>query len=118
MGAAVMDGTAYLVGHARSAAVVEAAHEIAAGGEGVQDIVNEVQIDPSAPMDEASVTNRVIQALAQSHEITPSDIAVDAVGGEVVLKGLVVSSEERERAEEIAMAVLGVSRVTNRLKVG
>jgi osmotically-inducible protein OsmY len=118
VGAVVAHGAAHLVGHARSAAVVEAAHDLAAGVEGVREVINEVQIDSGAPMDEASVTNRVIQALAQSREITPSDIAVDAVGGEVVLKGLVVSSEERERAEEIAMAVLGVSRVTNRLKVG
>jgi osmotically-inducible protein OsmY len=118
VGAIVVHGAAHLVGHAPSAAVVEAAHKLAASVEGVQEVIDEVQIDAGARMDEASVTNRVIQALAESGEMTPSRIAVDAVGGEVVLKGLVVSSEERARADEIARAVPGVSRVTNRLEVG
>jgi osmotically-inducible protein OsmY len=43
---------------------------------------------------------------------------VEAADGEVVLKGLVVSVKERERAAEIARAVPGVAHVTNRLKVG
>jgi osmotically-inducible protein OsmY len=118
LGAVAGHGEAHLVGHARSAAVVEAAHGIAVGVEGIEEVVNEVQIDTGARMDEASVTNRVIQALAQSSEMTPSPIDVEALDGEVVLKGLVVSVEERERAAEIALAVPGVSRVTNRLKVG
>jgi osmotically-inducible protein OsmY len=118
LGAVVAEGTAHLVGHARSAAVVEAAHEIAAGVEGVEEVVSDVQIDAGAPMDAASVTNRVIQALAQSSEMTPSPIDVETADGEVVLDGIVVSEEERERAAEIARAVPGVARVTNRLKVG
>jgi osmotically-inducible protein OsmY len=50
--------------------------------------------------------------------MTPSPIDVEAIDGEVLLKGLAVSVEERERAEQIAREVPGVSHVTNRLKVG
>ena len=119
VGAVVVDGTAHLVGHARSAADVEAAHEAAAAVPGINQVIEEVQIDAGAAMDEASVRNRVVQALALSRQVSPDRIAVDAVaGGEVVLNGAVARSEERERAEAIALAVPGVSRVTNRLRVG
>jgi osmotically-inducible protein OsmY len=68
-------------------------------------------------MDEASVRNRLMEALVQSGQVTPYRIEADATGGEVVLKGSVPRPEERERAEEIALAVPGVSRVTNRLQI-
>jgi osmotically-inducible protein OsmY len=80
-------------------------------------VIEEVQIDAGASMDEASVKNRIMEALVQSSQVTPYRVEVDATGGEVVLKGSVPSPEERERAQEIALAVPGVSRVTNQLRV-
>jgi len=68
-------------------------------------------------MDAASLSNRVIQSLVQSGLLTSSTLEVDVVGGEVVLKGIVESPEERERAAEIASGVAGVSHVANRLKI-
>jgi osmotically-inducible protein OsmY len=118
VGAVVVDGAALLLGHARSAADVEAAHQVVARIPGIKEVIEEVQIDAGAPMDEASVRNRVIEALVESGQVTPYRIEVDATGGEVVLKGMVLSPEERVQAAKIAMAVPGVSRVTNQLRVG
>src|SRR5947207_2345639 len=102
VGAVSVDGVVHLVGHARSAAAAQAAHDVATGMAGVKDVINEVQIDAGAPMDAASISNRVIQSLVQSGLLTSSTLEVHAVGGEVVLKGIVESPEERERAAEIA----------------
>jgi osmotically-inducible protein OsmY len=117
VGAVVQDGAALLRGHARSAADVEAAHQAVARIPGIKQVIDEVQIDAGASMDEASVRNRLMEALVQSGQVTPYRIEADATGGEVVLKGSVPRPEERERAEEIALAVPGVSRVTNRLQI-
>lgn len=117
VGAVSVGGVAHLVGHADSASVVAAAHQAASGVEGVREIINEVQIDAGAPMDEASVINRVAQALVQAGLLRTSNIKVEAEGGEVVLHGRVDNPEERARAEEIARTVAGVSQVENRLTV-
>jgi hyperosmotically inducible periplasmic protein len=119
VGAVVTDGTALLVGHAHSAAEIEAAYQSVAHVSGIGEIIEEVQIDAGAPMDEASVHNRVMEALIQSGQVTPHRIEVDVIaGGEVVLNGIVPSQEQRERAAAIALTVAGVSRVTNRLRAG
>jgi len=119
VGAVVVDGVAHLVGHARSASEVAAAHQVAARVPRLKDVIDEVQIDAGAPMVEASVRNRVMEALIQSGQVHSNRIEVDVIaGGEVLLRGMVGSPEERDRAEEIALAAPGVSRVTNRLKSG
>jgi osmotically-inducible protein OsmY len=117
VGAVVKGDIVHLVGHARSAAAVEAAHHAVASVEGVAKIINEVQIDAGAPMDEASVINRVSRALADAGLLTGNRIAVEAQGGEVVLSGTVESLQDRELTEETARAVDGVSRVENRLSI-
>lgn len=45
------------------------------------------------------------------------DVGVDAEGGRVVLTGQVESRANQELAEEVALAVEGVDKVKNRLKV-
>jgi osmotically-inducible protein OsmY len=117
IGAVAVDGIAHLHGHATSAAEVETARQAALGVEGVKDVIDEVRIDAGAPMDEASVSNRVIQALVQSGAVTPLAIQVTAVGGDIVLRGAVASTQERQRAAAIAMTVAGVAQVDNRLSV-
>lgn len=115
VGAVVVDGIVHLRGHAPSAEAAEAAHHAVSRVEGVKSIINEIQIDAGAPMDEASVSNRVIQALVESGQVTPMGIRVDAVGGNIVLRGAVASPAEREQAEAIARTVPGVAHVENRL---
>jgi hyperosmotically inducible protein len=53
IGAVTADGATRLVGHARSAADIEAAHEVVARMPGVKAITDEVQIDADVPTDEA-----------------------------------------------------------------
>jgi osmotically-inducible protein OsmY len=117
VGAVVEGGIVHLVGHARSVAAAEAAHRAAASVQGVAEIINEVQIDAGAPMDQASVINRVRQALTEAGLLTFNRIGVEAQGGEIILNGFAASPEDRERAEEVARRVAGVSRMENRLSV-
>lgn len=118
VGAVVSGGEALLVGHARWEAVVEAARRAAAEVAGVEAVIDEVQIDAGAPMDAASVRNRVMEALTQSGQVTPYQVQVAAVGGEVVLSGSVPDEKQRREAAAITAAVPGVSQVENRLVVG
>lgn len=78
----------------------------------------ERQADKAAKaMDDASVTAAVKAALIKEPDLKSLAISVDTKDGAVVLKGEVKSMADKQRAEQVASSVSGVSRVDNQLQV-
>ncbi|WP_447968142.1 BON domain-containing protein [Nitrospira sp. M1] len=68
-------------------------------------------------VDDALITSSVNAKLAGDSMASMARIDVDTERGEVLLSGIVESSEARERAENLARQVEGVTHVTNNLQV-
>jgi osmotically-inducible protein OsmY len=81
----------------------EAMHKLSEWGQGLQD---------------AKVTASVRTALGLNARLRPYSFEVDTKQGEVTLQGRVDDQELGARAEAIAAAVPGVTRVVNQLEVG
>ena len=69
-------------------------------------------------VDDSTVSSKVKIDLIAASEVKARHIDVDVLNGVVTLTGLVESTAEIKRAEEIALAVEGVKSVTNYLTVG
>ena len=68
-------------------------------------------------VDDATITTTVKARLAQDKLGTLTRVDVDTTGGVVSLNGVVKTSQERSRAEEVARGVGGVKKVINNLQV-
>ena len=66
---------------------------------------------------DASITSRVLTALAADPALRAWQIDVDTVDGKVVLHGRVPSGTMRERATRLALAVPGVTLVDSLLDI-
>jgi len=60
----------------------------------------------------------IMEALAGNPRVRPDEISVQAVGGDVTLRGTVGSVVQREEAVRTARHVTGVDSVTDRLRLG
>jgi hyperosmotically inducible protein len=69
-------------------------------------------------VDDSTVSLRVKNGLISASDVKARNIDVDVLNGVVTLTGLVDSTAEIKRAEEIAFSVEGVKGVTNLLTVG
>lgn len=67
--------------------------------------------------DDASITAAVNAGLAKDSELSALKIDVDTDAGKVTLRGPAPTTAARDRAEQIAKDVKGVSSVDNRLEV-
>jgi osmotically-inducible protein OsmY len=56
-------------------------------------------------------------ALKEETETSDIRVTVDANQGEVILRGIVLNSEERAQTEAVAAAVTGVTGVHNQLRL-
>jgi len=83
---------------------------------GVKDVTILIDVRPTATPHE--IRRKIEDALRRSAAIDAGRIAVEAHGGEVILRGAVSSWAEREEAERATWAAPGVSRVDNRITVG
>ena len=82
---------------------------------GVKGVSNQIQLKPRvAPTD---IKRKIEEAFRRSAEIDANRIVVEATGSEVVLKGTVRSSAERQEAERAAWAAPGVTKVENRIVI-
>ncbi len=120
--ASVQDGVATLSGHALGPVAKDSALALAARTPGVQDVVDNIQVDPLSPMD-----NRIRMQVYRSvygfpslnkYAINPAQpIRITVVNGHVILNGVVDSQADKNAAGIRANSVPGVFSVTNNLQV-
>ena len=83
--------------------------------DGVRGLANAIRLKPLVPPCE--IKARIEDALRRSAAVDASAIAVDAVGGDVILRGRVRTWAERNEAERAAWSAPGVSQVDDRLHI-
>jgi osmotically-inducible protein OsmY len=76
----------------------------------------EPQADIETP-NGALLEKRVADALANSGNLSPSDITVVDVDGTIYLRGMVGSQVEVDRAADVAISIQGVKSVINEITV-
>ncbi|HEX9489926.1 MAG TPA: BON domain-containing protein [Stellaceae bacterium] len=84
---------------------------------GVKGVTNLIKLRPVPAPSPDEIRRKIEEAFRRSAEIDANRIAVEAHGGEVILKGTVRSWAERQEAERVAWATAGVSKVDNWLAV-
>jgi len=68
-------------------------------------------------VDDSLLANKVTLALYSDKQVSGRKIAVEASQGIIELTGVVASTTEAQRAEQIAQQVKGVKAIRNRLTV-
>lgn len=66
---------------------------------------------------DVAITAELKAELARDERLRATDINVDTVGGQVILRGFAPDTASRERAAQLAKAVQGVVGVDNQLSV-
>jgi len=113
----VDDGIVTFTGTVRSHRRKEVAYEIASSFEGCRDVVNELVIDPAAPLPDMEVAKNVVSSLTASADIESDAMNVGVTNGVASLNGVVSSQWERRVAEDVTRAVRGVRDVENQIAV-
>lgn len=117
-----MNGIVTLRGAVSNAEQRTEAERIARGTEGVRDVINELEIDPtprtaSTAFDDAWITTMIDAKLSVDPEVKSRQVDVDVRSGVVTLSGTVESEAARSEAEDLARSVDGVTQIVNELKV-
>jgi len=68
-------------------------------------------------VDDAMLTARIKTLMTADGRISPTRVNVDTLNGDVTLKGVVPTQEEKDAAEEVARKVEGVKSVNNQIVV-
>ena len=122
IGVSVHDGVVTLGGHAYGPMDKSSAHAVASYTPGVQDVIDEIQVDPVSLMDDhirLKVARLIYGYPALSkYAIDPGKpIRVSVQNGNVTLYGSVDSEADRDIAGIRANTATGVFKVTNELRV-
>lgn len=118
----VQDGVVTLGGHALGPVAASSAVSLASYFPGVQDVVDNIQVDPLSPMDDRTRL-QVYRAVygfpsLNKYAIDPAQpIRITVVNGNVTLNGVVLSKADKDVAGIRANSVPGVFKVTNDLQV-
>jgi hyperosmotically inducible periplasmic protein len=118
----VQDGVVTLGGNALGPVAADSAVSLASHFPGVQDVINNIQVDPLSPMDERTRL-QVYRAVygfpsLNKYAIDPAQpIRITVVNGNVTLNGVVLNQADKNVAGIRANGVPGVFKVTNDLQV-
>jgi osmotically-inducible protein OsmY len=118
----VQDGVVTLGGHALGPVAADSAVSLASHFPGVQDVINNIQVDPLSPMDN-QLRLAVYRAIygfpsLNKYALDPAQpIRITVVNGNVTLNGVVNSQADKNVAGIRANSVPGVFKVTNNLQV-
>ena len=118
----VRDGAVTLGGSAYSSGDKLSALSAASFTPGVQDVIDDIEVDPLSPTDDEirlSVARAVYgDPSLNKYAIDPgSPIRISIRNGTVVLSGVVENDADKDLAGHRAVSVSGVSRVFNRIQV-
>src|SRR5580700_7657646 len=118
----VQNGVVTLAGNALGPVAADSAVSLASHFPGVQDVIDNIQVDPLSPMDNQS-RSAVYRAIygypsLQRYSLDPAQpIRITVVNGNVTLNGVVNSQADKDTAGIRANSVPGVFKVTNNLQV-
>jgi hyperosmotically inducible protein len=118
----VQNGVVTLGGHAYGPVDADSAVSVAANTKGVRDVVNEINVDPTSPMDDRIRIQafRTIYGFPtlNKYAVDPAKpIRISVQNGNVTLYGVVDSQADKDAAGIRANTVPGVFHVTNNLQV-
>ena len=118
----VQNGVVTLGGNALGPVAADSAVSLVSHFPGVQDVVNNIQVDPLSPMDDRSrlQVSRAIYGYPslQKYSLDPAQpIRITVVNGNVTLNGVVNSQADKNVAGIRANGVPGIFKVTNNLQV-
>jgi osmotically-inducible protein OsmY len=122
IGVQVQNGVVTLGGHAYGPVDADSAVAVAANTRGVKDVVNDIQVDPTSPMDDR-IRIQVFRSVygfpsLNKYAIDPGKpIRISVQNGNVTLYGVVDSQSDKDAANIRANSVPGVFHVTNNLQV-
>ena len=118
----VQNGVATLGGHAFGPVDADSAVAVASNTPGVKDVVNDIQVDPPSPNDNAIrfATFRAVYGfpMLNKYALDPEKpIRIQVLNGHVTLYGVVETQQEKDAAGLRANGVPGVFQVVNDLQV-
>ncbi len=118
----VQNGVVTLAGNAREPVAADSAVSLASRFRGVQDVINNIQVDPVSPVDDR-LRLQLYRAIygfpsLNKYSIDPAQtIRITVVNGNVTLNGVVDSQADKDTANIRANGVPGIFKVTNDLQV-
>lgn len=117
LGAEVHNGSVRLMGQVDTLTDEAHAIRVASSARGVREVHSDLRIEGQWPSDDATMSNRVEQAISRSPRLAGEKVAVSVNHGAVTLNGQVPDSHDMEMAVEIASSVEGVQSVRNQLTI-
>jgi osmotically-inducible protein OsmY len=118
----VQNGVVTLAGNALGPVAADSAVSLVSHTKGVQDVINNIQVDPLSPMDDRTRL-QVYRAIygypsLNKYAIDPAQpIRITVVNGNVTLNGVVLNQADKNVAGIRANSVPGVFKVVNNLQV-
>lgn len=118
----VQNGVVTLGGNALGPVAADSAVSLASHFPGVQDVIDEIKVDPLSPMDDRTrmAVYRAVYGYPSlnKYAIDPAQpIRITVVNGNVTLNGVVLNQADKNVAGIRANSVPGVFKVTNNLQV-